>query len=167
MAPVSVTYSRIQSTQETSQLSTEELLAAAVPVNKDYQTVTIPAVYADLDKGPAPGVIAGIVLGSVAGFLLLSYFLYISCGGSELPVYRFEVGYRGRRSSSRRRSRSREVREIVRPRRSRSGRLHRGGRREVLVVDESVTSASRTGDGGDVVEVIEEHSPTRRSSRRH
>lgn len=40
--------------------------------------VAIPAGYSALHSSPAPGVIAGIVLGSVAGFLLLLYLVYFA-----------------------------------------------------------------------------------------
>ncbi|KAG8425328.1 hypothetical protein J3458_002039 [Metarhizium acridum] len=40
----------------------------------------IPAAYGDLDSSPSPGVVVGIVLGSVAGALLLLYLLYTGLG---------------------------------------------------------------------------------------
>lgn len=137
-----------------------------------YQTISIPATYADLSNSLAPGTVAGIILGSVAGFIVIAYFLYVAFGGTELPIYRIEVGATRRRSARVRGNadRRREVAEFVRPIAARRGRgqRHRAPPppREAIIVDESVTSRSRTDDGGDIVEVIEEHSsPPRRSSR--
>ncbi|KAH6895480.1 hypothetical protein B0T10DRAFT_478056 [Thelonectria olida] len=50
----------------------------------------IPSTYGDLNSSPSPGVVAGIVLGAVAGFLLLLYVVYcILHGGLVLiPVRR-------------------------------------------------------------------------------
>lgn len=46
-------------------------------LHRRYQTVSLPATaYGRLDTSPAPGTVAGIVLGTVAGFLLLLYLLY-------------------------------------------------------------------------------------------
>ncbi|OJJ87579.1 uncharacterized protein ASPGLDRAFT_966954 [Aspergillus glaucus CBS 516.65] len=46
-------------------------------LNRRYQTVSLPATaYGRLDTSPAPGTVAGIILGTVAGFLLLLYLLY-------------------------------------------------------------------------------------------
>jgi len=46
-------------------------------LNRRYQTVSLPATaYGRLDTSPTPGTVAGIVLGTVAGFLLLLYLLY-------------------------------------------------------------------------------------------
>ncbi|BDD57181.1 hypothetical protein MPDQ_002949 [Monascus purpureus] len=138
-----------------------------------YQTISIPATYADLNNSLAPGTVAGIILGSVAGFIVIAYFLYVAFGGTELPIYRIEVGATRRRSARVRgdADRRREVAEFVRPIAARRGRgqRHRAPPpppRDTIIVDESVTSRSRTDDGGDIVEVIEEHSsPPRRSSR--
>jgi len=42
--------------------------------------VVIPSTYGSLDSSPSPGVVVGIVLGSVAGFLLLLFLLYSALG---------------------------------------------------------------------------------------
>ncbi|KAI8689896.1 hypothetical protein LRP88_13804 [Fusarium phalaenopsidis] len=39
--------------------------------------VPVPSTYGNLDNSPHPGVVAGIVLGSVAGFLLLLWLVYV------------------------------------------------------------------------------------------
>ncbi|KAJ9293785.1 hypothetical protein DTO271G3_7412 [Paecilomyces variotii] len=127
-------------------------------VSRQTQVVSIPATYGGLDAGPAPGVVAGIILGSVGGFFLLLYFIYTAVGWNNNRLSVVEEDVVVRRSPSRRR-RSREVVEVVRsrsPPRSRHDRI---------VVEESVTT--QTED--DVVEVIEEASsvePAPRRSRR-
>ncbi|KAF7177088.1 hypothetical protein CNMCM7691_004736 [Aspergillus felis] len=142
------------------------------PVRR-YTTISIPASYGRLDDGPSPGTVAGIVLGSVAGFIFLLYLAYLGLGLNNKPnPDDVEVSTVTTESALSRR--------VRRARRGGSG----GGRVEVveerrrrhpddhIVVEESVTSASRTDDG-DVVEVLEEHSsidgpvaPPRSRSRR-
>ncbi|KAK4238849.1 hypothetical protein C8A03DRAFT_43451 [Achaetomium macrosporum] len=68
--------------------STQTSTQTATPV----QTPTIPAFYGSLNSGPDPGAVAGIVLGSVAGFILLLWLLYICINGG--------VGGRGVSSTS-------------------------------------------------------------------
>ncbi|KAI5463330.1 hypothetical protein BGZ63DRAFT_422698 [Mariannaea sp. PMI_226] len=48
--------------------------------------VSIPASYGDLYSSPSPGVIAGIVIGSVAGFLLLLYIIYCILHGALVMI---------------------------------------------------------------------------------
>jgi len=49
---------------------------------------TIPAHYGSLYSGPSPGAVAGIVLGSVAGFILLLYLVYLCVNlGSNAPSW--------------------------------------------------------------------------------
>ncbi|KAF4469002.1 hypothetical protein FALBO_4099 [Fusarium albosuccineum] len=50
--------------------------------------VAVPSTYGALDDSPHPGVVAGIVLGSVAGFLLLLYLVYalLHRGPVVIPV---------------------------------------------------------------------------------
>ena len=112
--------------------------------------------------------IVGAVLGAVAGFLLLLYLLYLGltsgrrfsastiAGTSTTPSEIVDVGYRNR------------------PPRGPWGRGSRVGRGNgsegQIIVEESLTSRSRS-DGGGVVEVIEEESgvdmpPSSRSSSR-
>ncbi|EAW07418.1 uncharacterized protein ACLA_021270 [Aspergillus clavatus NRRL 1] len=140
-------------------------------LHRRYQTVSIPASYGRLDDGPTPGTVAGIVLGSVAGFILLLYLAYLGLGLNNKPAddvtaTATSMTWTGTESGVTRRSR-----------RSRRGDTievvedQRHGPRDHVSVEESVMSASRT-DGDDVVEVIEEHSsvdgrpPPRSASRR-
>ena len=132
-------------------------------------------------SGPAAGTVVGIVLGSVAGFLLLVWLLYSLAninggagggggrrsniqGEEEIVVRRRRNSQSGGRS---RRSTRTEVREY-----SRSPR-----RRENIIVEErrqpararSIVVEERARvPGDDVVEVIEEHEDyrSRRGSRR-
>jgi hypothetical protein len=80
--------------------------------------LAIPTTYAGLNSGPQPGTVAGIVLGSIAGFLLLLWFLY-TCSGNGNPfagsgtVVEEEVVTRRRSTASRSRSRSRHETVIL------------------------------------------------------
>ncbi|KAF7136796.1 hypothetical protein CNMCM5793_006310 [Aspergillus hiratsukae] len=136
-----------------------------------YTTVSIPASYGRLDSGPSPGTVAGIVLGSVAGFIFLLYLAYLGLGLNNKPPDDVEVSTVSMSTESALSRRARRARrggggiEVVEERRRPRADDH-------IVVEESVTSASRT-DEGDVVEVIEEHSsidgpvaPPRSRSRR-
>ncbi|KAF2244833.1 hypothetical protein BU26DRAFT_608341 [Trematosphaeria pertusa] len=124
--------------------------------------------------GPGSGAVVGIVLGSVAGFLVLIWLLYsltnvsgnAVAGEEEIVVRRPRNSHSGR---SRRSTRT-EVREYSRsPRRSGGGRSQviveerRAPRPRSVVVEERVRVPH-----DDVVEVIEEHDEyrTRRGSRR-
>ncbi|PVI07428.1 hypothetical protein DM02DRAFT_608975 [Periconia macrospinosa] len=130
--------------------------------------------------GPSPGTVVGIVLGSVAGFILIVWLLYsITQGntgrngtsGAIAGEEEFVVRRPRRKSNSHAgRSRRSEVREYSRsPRQS-------GGRSTVIVEERRppprarsrsiVVESRRPGD--DIVEVIEEHDDyrSRRGSRR-
>ncbi|EOA84567.1 hypothetical protein ACJQWK_06768 [Exserohilum turcicum] len=145
--------------------------------NVIYTQQGIIPTYYDL-SGPEPGTVVGIVLGSVAGFLLLCWLLQslvntsrrsrtAMAGEEEIVVRRARRNSHGTTRSSRRRS---EVREVSRsPRRS--------GTRSQIIVEErrqpvrsrSVVVEERHRVPGDnVVEVIEEHEDyrERRGSRR-
>jgi hypothetical protein len=131
--------------------------------------------------GPAPGVVAGIVLGSVAGFLLLIWLIALMMGASfagnfitgeeEIVVRR---GSRSPRSSHRSRGggtvRTMETREISRSPNRRRRSASQGGTR---IVEERIrrTERDRRVDGDDIVEVFEEASsdgaPRRQRSRRN
>ncbi|KAK3207803.1 hypothetical protein GRF29_96g447621 [Pseudopithomyces chartarum] len=144
--------------------------------SRDIVQGIIPTYYRN--DGPGTGAVVGIVLGSVAGFILLTWLLYSLTNSSRNRISAEEeiVVRRPRRNStshrSRRGSRSevREVREYDRsPRRS-------GGRSAVIVEERRTTrprsivvderSRSRV-PGDDVVEVIEEHDEYReRRARR-
>lgn len=116
----------------------------------------LPTTYAGLNEGPAPGTVAGIVLGSVAGFLLLLWLIYTCFNfDGSFGIYR-EESVRRRSRSPRRSSRSRS--EVIEVSRQRSPR--REVRRETVVVEETTRRTPPERDD-DIVEVIEEHSPRR------
>ena len=145
----------------------------------------IPATYSGLNTGPSSGEVVGIVFGSVAGFLLVLWLIYtcFSLGGAApaSSVVEEEVVVRRRSGSSRRppssHSRSETI-EVTRTReRSRSRSRSRSpppprspprretSRRETIHIEE-IRRASRPPPQDEIVEVIEEHSPVRRESRR-
>lgn len=147
--------------------------------NVIYTQQGIIPTYYDL-SGPEPGTVVGIVLGSVAGFLLICWLLQslvsssrgsgtrtAMAGEEEIVVRRPRRNSHGARSS-RRRS---EVREI-----SRSPRTS-GGRSQVIVEERRQPVRARSivvedrhrVPGDNVVEVIEEHEDyrERRGSRRY
>ena len=142
-------------------------------------TPLIPTTYSGLNAGPSPGEVVGIVFGSVAGFLLLLWLIYTCFGmggaiGSSEVIEREEVVERrhsARRSSTRRSSPRRppsshsasEVIEIE-SRRERTPPRREPPRRETVIIEETRRSSRPPED--DIVEVIEEHSPVRRESRR-
>jgi hypothetical protein len=133
-----------------------------MPLQRRQSMVSVPTSYSSLNSGPSPGTVVGIVLGSVAGFLLLLWFLY-SCFGSGLVD--IEEGSvivkerkRSHRSSSHRASETVEVRR-ERPRTPIVERIVVEERRE----SRPVPVASSEGSRSDEVIVIEEHSPPRRS----
>lgn len=107
----------------------ESSLASLLQLSKRQDVVAIPTTYSDLDDGPSPGEVVGIVLGSVAGFLLLLWLLYAL----------FNFGGSGRASTV--------TTEIVRERRgksrasraSRATRSRSRGRRRVSETVERVT----------------------------
>jgi hypothetical protein len=122
-------------------------------------------------SGPAPGTVVGIVLGSVAGFLLIVWLLYsVTQGGAGFRGNRTamagqeEVVIRRPRRNSHasgrtRTTRRQEVREISRsPRRS-------GGRSQIIVEERRgpprprsiIVEERHRVPHDDVVEVIEEH----------
>ncbi|KAJ5204709.1 uncharacterized protein N7498_005588 [Penicillium cinerascens] len=126
-------------------------------LQKRYTTISIPATYASLNSGPRPGVVVGIVLGTVGGVCLLLYLTFMALnpgglarGGSSITDE--EVVVRSRRTPSRSRS---EVIEVVeerdyrrRPRRD----------RDRVVVEESTTETETTHESRDFIEVVEEES---------
>ncbi|OQO11700.1 hypothetical protein B0A48_03427 [Cryoendolithus antarcticus] len=150
-------------------------------------TIAIPAVYQGLNSGPSPGVVVGIVLGSVFAFLFFVWLLWtLSNGGGWIRASRDEEEsvvishsrHRGSRSGGGEKRRSngggrrdrvyrseRVVRDFPPPRDVSRSRV-----RETVIVDDFVVPPrERRVDGDDVVEVIEEHSdivPPRRKSGR-
>lgn len=130
-------------------------------LQKRYTTISIPATYGSLNSGPTPGVVAGIVLGTVGGVCLLLYLTFMSLnpgglarGGSSITDE--EVVVRSRRTPSRSRS---EVIEVVEERDRRDDYRRRPRRdRDRVVVEESTTGTETTHDSRDFVEVVEEES---------
>lgn len=155
----------------------------------------IPACYQGLNGGPAPGAVVGIVLGSIAGFVILLWLLWILSSGTsfirtstleeeDVVVRRRSRSPRSRRSRSHRSSyqHTAEMRHSS-PRRERDRvvrqeRVVRTGApppreqsrvRETIIVNES--QPERRVEGDDVIEVMEEHSsidqpPPRRKTRK-
>jgi hypothetical protein len=130
----------------------------------------IPTTYGNLTGGPSAGTIVGIVLGSVAGFLILLWLLYtcMNFGNiSSSSSYTESVVVREHRHSK---ARSRRASETVEIRRERSPvRIVREPERvERIIVEETTTRRERersrggSRSGSDEVVVIEEHSPPRR-----
>ncbi|PNS17523.1 hypothetical protein CAC42_8066 [Sphaceloma murrayae] len=136
--------------------------------------IAIPTLYQNQNDSPQPGAVVGIVLGSVAGFLLLIWlFSFITNQRSAPLVSEEEVVVRRRSRSPRSRRTSRRS-EMT----SRSPRAERIVRQERIVRDTSRAPRSayvveETRDvGGNMVEVVEEGSSIvtapvpRRKSRR-
>jgi hypothetical protein len=142
-------------------------------LKRQTQILAIPTTYAGLNQGPAPGTVAGIVIGSVAGFLLILWLLYTCFNMGGFPGGRggevVEEEIVRHRSRSPRRSRSRS--ETIEITKSRSPPRQQ---RERIVVEET-RRVSRPPEPepedqfDDIVEVIEDHSPSpppRRTSKR-
>ncbi|KAJ5613999.1 hypothetical protein N7528_007653 [Penicillium herquei] len=132
-------------------------------LSKRYTTFSIPSSYGRMHSSPPPGTVAGIVIGSVGGVVLILYltFLALNPGGlargssSSLDE---EVVVTSRRAGSRR-SRSNNTIEVVEERDRRSSYRRRPSPRDDrdhIIVEESMTSA--TSEGRDVIEVVEEES---------
>lgn len=51
---------------------------------RQIAVLAIPTTYTGLNTDPQPGTVVGIALGSVAGFLLLIWFIY-TCFGVTIP----------------------------------------------------------------------------------
>jgi len=142
------------------------------------QTVAIPSTYSGLNAGPKPGTVVGIVLGSVAGFLLLLWLFYTIFNGrnsSNVTVEEVQVRRRSRspRSSRRTSTRREEVIEVSRspaPRRQERPppeRIIVEERRAPPPVERVVVEERPPHREDDIVEVIEEHSPPPRRVRSH
>lgn len=128
-------------------------------------------------SGPQPGTVVGIVLGSVAGFLLVIWLLYTLANGNArigamtTMAGEEEIVVRRRRNSHGNRSRSsRRMREVSRsPRRSSTrSQVIVEARRPVTRTRSIIVEDRPRVPGDDVVEVIEEHDEyyERRGSRR-
>ncbi|KAJ5082318.1 hypothetical protein N7532_011361 [Penicillium argentinense] len=126
-----------------------------------YTTVSIPASYGGLDSSPPPGTVAGIVLGSVGGVVIILYLTFLALnpggiarGGSSSTVDE-EVVVRSRRPGSSRRS---DMIEVVEERGSRPRSYRRPPSHGDRIVVEESTTGTTTTDDRDVVEVFEEES---------
>ncbi|KAL8859495.1 MAG: hypothetical protein Q9178_003894 [Gyalolechia marmorata] len=136
----------------------------------------IPTTYAGLNRGPTPGTVVGIVLGSVAGFLLILWLIYtcvnfnaargVSTYDEETVVRRRSRSPRSsRRSPSRHApSRSRSRSEVIEVSRHRSPPRRETRRETVIMEERNRPPPPPVEREDDIVEVIEEHSPVRRSS---
>ncbi|OBT40706.1 hypothetical protein VE00_08896 [Pseudogymnoascus sp. WSF 3629] len=128
------------------------------PRSDDFKS--IPTTYSSLN-GPSPGQIAGIVLGSVAGFILIAYLIYTTCSGSvslisdNESVSEIEVRRRKRRGSRSSRGTPVVERIVVQERTERRMGSARSAR----------SARSRSVGSVEEVVVIEEGSPPPRRSR--
>ncbi|ELR04155.1 hypothetical protein GMDG_01459 [Pseudogymnoascus destructans 20631-21] len=131
---------------------------APLPLHPRDDFKPIPTTYSSLN-GPPPGQIAGIVLGSVFGFILLAYLIYMTCSGSAILISDDET-----------------VSEVeVRRRKRRGGRSSRGTPVvERIVVQERterrtgsrISGRSRSlGSVEEVVVIVEGSPPPPRRSR--
>lgn len=140
---------------------------------RQARILAIPTTYAGLQDGPAPGSVVGIVLGAVAGFLLVLWLLY-TC----FTMNGYDLGGRGeiveeevvrRRSRSPRRSMSRS--ETIEITKSRSTAPRERIVEEIRRVSRPAPERDPIDLVDDIVEVIEDHSPSppppsRRPSKR-
>ncbi|KAG9236778.1 hypothetical protein BJ875DRAFT_203512 [Amylocarpus encephaloides] len=127
----------------------------------------IPTTYGSINSGPPPGTVVGIVLGSVAGFLLILWLFYTCLnfgqwGTSDTYIEETITRDGHRRKSHRGSQRSRRVSETVEVRRSHSAVRIPSPRRETIIVEEHTERRAPSRRGSDEVVVIEEHSPPRR-----
>ena len=135
-------------------------LLISSPLQKRYTTISIPSTYGRIDSSPAPGTVAGIVIGSVGGVVLILYltFLALNPGGlarGSASSLDEEVVVTSRRTPSRRGDTIEVVEE--RDRRDSYRRRTSPRDRDRIIVEESMTGTA-TSDGRDVVEVFEEES---------
>lgn len=132
-------------------------------LQKRYTTISIPATYGHVNTGPTPGLVAGIVLGTVGGVCLILYLTFVSLnpgglarGTSSTITDEEEVVVRSRRGGSSRRS---EMIEVVEDQ-DRHDEYRRRRAPDRVVVEESVTGTEVTEDSREsrVIEVVEEES---------
>ena len=128
-------------------------------LQKRYTTISIPASYGGLNAGPAPGTIAGIVLGTVGGVVIILYLTFLALNpdglarGTSSSAIDEEVVVRSRRPSSHRQS---EIIEVVEERGRRPSYRRRASPvDDRIIVEESI---SATTDSRDIIEVVEESS---------
>jgi len=144
---------------ESTNLHPRETDALSISKRQQNGILAIPTTYSGLNAGPAPGAVVGIVLGSVGGFLLCLFIVYSiirMSGRFGGRVIEEEIITRRRSRSRSSRSQSEVIEVQVPPRRERRRRT-----REEIVVEERISEPE-----DDIVEVIEEHSPERRKSKR-
>ncbi|KAI9786552.1 MAG: hypothetical protein M1816_007876 [Peltula sp. TS41687] len=140
-------------------------------VGRQEPTILIPAIYSNMNDSPAPGTVIGAVLGAVFGFLLILWLLYslFNRNGRGAVVAEEDVVVRERRGSRSRRtetvevSRSRSRSPLPLPRSPPPARTE--SRTERVIVEERRVPVPVQRED-DIVEVIEEHSPPRRSKDR-
>lgn len=92
--------------ENTILLQLRDFLTYSRLARRQIAVLAIPTTYGGLNAGPQPGTVVGIVLGSVAGFLLLLWVMYTCFGvdnpfGSSRVVVEEEVVRRRSRSRSR------------------------------------------------------------------
>lgn len=93
---------------------------------EDSSTVIIPTTYHGINDGPSPGVIVGIVLGSISGLLVLFSIFYVCCLRRDFGEFRnSSPALTSRRSRRRRRRRSSRSRSNARRNRGTSSRYTR------------------------------------------
>lgn len=133
-------------------------------LERRYSTISIPSTYGHLNSGPPPGTVAGIVLGTVGGVILILYLTFLALnpgglarGNSASVIDEEVVTVRSRRSPSHRSEVIEVVEERERDHDRRRDSYRRPGSRRHITVEESVTGTSMT-EHSDVVEVIEEES---------
>ncbi|EOO03761.1 hypothetical protein UCRPA7_490 [Phaeoacremonium minimum UCRPA7] len=175
-----------------SRLPTRTILdipSRVMAARRDTTTETVPGQYHNLNSGPDPGTVVGIVLGSVGGFLLLLWLFYTCMNFGVPPDAASDIGTasvvtrRSRKSHRHHHHRASGGRETVEIRRSSRGPavIVEEASRDRVVVEEVRRSTSRAppapppprvvhSDDDEVV-VIEEHDPPRRhrskGHRRH
>ncbi|PIG79211.1 hypothetical protein AARAC_010486 [Aspergillus arachidicola] len=118
-----------------------------IPLGPTYSTISIPASYGRLTSSPSPGTVAGIILGSVFGFIFLLYLLWLGLSsgrrfGSETQT---EMASASSAGGMRRRRGRRIVVEEERPVSAHGHGHSHGG--DHIVVEESVTSAPTAETG--------------------
>jgi hypothetical protein len=150
--------------------------------SNDHQILIIPSTYGALGSSLHPGVVAGITLGAVLGFLLLLFAIY-SClgfGPAVMPSSSMIDGsvlssIRTGDTSSRYEPRRATVRETVEVRTREHvvpgpAASHRPAERVILdppPPPRTVTASELSDeDEEDEIVVMEEHSPPRRKNRR-
>ncbi|KAI9761863.1 MAG: hypothetical protein M4579_000803 [Chaenotheca gracillima] len=126
--------------------------------SRQQQSVPIPAYYSDINNSPQPGTVAGIILGSVAGFLFILWLIYLCFNANNTNVVVEEQVIEVPR-------RARSRRETIEISRSRSPPRRSPARTERIIVEEH-RQRTPVEHEDDIVEVIEDNSPARRSSRR-